>query len=91
MVPVIVDKARREDHATDDGGDDDAGDEAWLDAVLSGYEGIDLSEDDRLRKRSSSSSAAGQQQGQMSSSSSKSHPCMLRRTVARLAEMWKGQ
>jgi hypothetical protein len=88
MVPVLVDKARREDRTTDDA---DAEDEAWLDAVLSGYEGVDLNEDDRLRK-SSSSSTAGQHQGQIrSSSSSKSHPCILRRLVARLAEIWNRQ
>jgi hypothetical protein len=97
LVPVIVDKARRKDDAAEAQQqlqlDDyaEADEEAWLDAVLSGYEGIDLSEDDRLRK--SSSSTAGQKQGQTTttSSSSKSHPCMLRRLVGRLAEMWKGQ
>jgi hypothetical protein len=97
MVPVLVDKARREDRTTDAYAD--AEDEAWLNAVLSGYEGVDLNEDDRLRKSSSSSGSTtgqqqsqqqGQQQGQISSSS-KSHPCMLRRLVTRLAEMWNRQ
>jgi hypothetical protein len=91
-VPVIVDKARREDAAADAQLHDDAEDEAWLDAVLSGYEDIDLSEDDRPRQVSSSSgssSLAGKQQRQVSSSSS--HPCMLRRLMHRLVELWRGQ
>ncbi|KAF6258773.1 histidine phosphatase superfamily [Scenedesmus sp. NREL 46B-D3] len=96
LVPVIVDKARRRGGtagATVDPQqvqlDDDAAEEAWLDAVLSGYQDIELNEDDRIRKNGGSS-ITSQQPRQVSSSSS-SHPCILRRLMGRLLTLWRGQ
>uniref|UniRef100_A0A383VY91 Uncharacterized protein n=1 Tax=Tetradesmus obliquus TaxID=3088 RepID=A0A383VY91_TETOB len=95
LVPVIVDKAARVVAAADAhhaaGVAEAEAEEAWLDAVLAGYEDIDLNEDDRPRKASSSSSSSSAGTQRPGSSSSSSNPCMLRRLVGRLAELWRGQ
>lgn len=91
---MAASKAGQQIQAVHDSDGEQDDNDSWIDAVLKGYEGIDLSEDDRLRKSSSSSTSgsqaavrANQQQEQQQQASN----CMLRRLAHRLASMWRGQ